>query len=192
LLQFLCDGQQYIVSGTHEEIKKPYTWRNGRDLTNTPRSELPEIDGGEAHVFFRECCDLLVRDLNYTLTYRFGRPIGNGQGKTASGTDSVDIVDVDDIEAMLASALGSEFNAVYCHVTPKLFSRGWHTNEFVNYLHGHFMQRAQILNLPWKNKAEKQRKVLIGRVMSTLKYVAKDYDHHTGEIPLWVAPEFSG
>jgi hypothetical protein len=187
LLQFLCDGQQYIVSGTHEDIKKPYTWRNGRDLTNTPRSELPEINGDEAHAFFRECCDLLVRDLSYTLTNKFGRPIGNGQNKTASSTDDVD---PDGIEAMLASVLGGEFNAVYCHVAPKLFCRGWHPNEVVNYLHSHFMQRAQILNLPWKNKAEKQRKVLIGRVKSTLKYLAKDYDHHSGEIPPWVAPEF--
>ena len=183
LLQFLCDGQQFICHGTHPDTGKPYTWRNGHDLTNTPRSELPEIDGDEARALFRECCDLLVRDFGYTLTDRFG---GNGQ----DNLNKADAVDTDDIETLLMSAVGGNFNAIYCHVAPKLLCRSWHPDEVIDYLHGHFMQRAQVLGLSWKDKTEKQRAVLTGRVKSTLKFLAKDYDHHTGEIPPWVAPEF--
>ena len=202
LLQFLCDGQQFICHGTHQGTGKPYSWRNGRDLTNTLRSALPEIEGTEAQAFFCECCKYLVSEFGYTLTDRFGKAVpnvdtahdrkaGNGHDKAAA-VANIDIdADIDaDIETILTSAVGGNFNAIYCHVAPKLFCRGWHPDEVINYLHGHFMRRAQILGLPWKDKAEKQRAVLTGRVKATLKYLAKGFDHHSGEIPLWVAPEF--
>jgi hypothetical protein len=152
LLQFLCDGQQFICHGTHQSTGKPYAWRNGRDLTNTPRSALPEIEGTEARTFFDECCEHLVTEFGYVLTDRFGNRTGNGHDKAAADIDT----DAD-IETILASAVAGKFNAIYCYVAPKLFRRGWHPNEIINYLHRHFLQRAQILDLPWKDKAEKKR-----------------------------------
>jgi hypothetical protein len=111
LLQFLGDGQQFICHGIHEDIKKPYTWRGGRDLTNTPRAELPEINSDEARAFFRECCDLLVKEFGYIFTDALGNPTGNGHD-AAAATSTADINLDADIETLLASMTTGNFNAV--------------------------------------------------------------------------------
>ena len=41
-VEILCDGQQVVISGIHPDTQKPYYW-SGKDLLETPLSELPEI-----------------------------------------------------------------------------------------------------------------------------------------------------
>ena len=41
-IEFLCDGQQFVVAGTHPDTGSPYTWRD-RDLMSTSLMELPVV-----------------------------------------------------------------------------------------------------------------------------------------------------
>jgi hypothetical protein len=54
-IEFLGDGQQYVVAGIHPDTGKPYSWHAGRSPETTPRDDLPEIAEKEA----RELVDYL-------------------------------------------------------------------------------------------------------------------------------------
>ena len=78
-IEFLCDGQQVVAFGIHEDTKKPYSWHAGRDPTNIPRSELPVVDDATA--------DQLMADIHALLLargYRVYEPKPNGHDKAAA------------------------------------------------------------------------------------------------------------
>jgi hypothetical protein len=61
--EFLCDGQQFVVAGTHPDTLQPYRWwPKDRDLTTVPRDALPPIDEGAARALVEDLASLLVNE----------------------------------------------------------------------------------------------------------------------------------
>jgi hypothetical protein len=66
-LEFLCDGQQFIVAGIHPDTRQPYRWwPKDRDLTTVPRAALPHIDEGAARALVEDLASLLVNEHGFT------------------------------------------------------------------------------------------------------------------------------
>jgi putative DNA primase/helicase len=68
-LEFLCDGQQFVVHGVHPDTQQPYTWLDGA-LWEVNYNDLPIITAEEALTLAKEIAALLVRDYGYTLPKR--------------------------------------------------------------------------------------------------------------------------
>jgi Bifunctional DNA primase/polymerase, N-terminal len=68
-LEFLGDGQQFIVHGVHPDTHAPYRWwPAGRDLTTVPRNALPRIDEAGARALVDDLVALLLcDDFGFTL-----------------------------------------------------------------------------------------------------------------------------
>jgi hypothetical protein len=65
-IEFLGDGQQCAILGTHPDTRRPYSWYGG-DLFGTSRSDLPVISGEEeARALAEDMADLLVTKYGYT------------------------------------------------------------------------------------------------------------------------------
>src|SRR5262249_46489693 len=58
-LEFLADGQQAVVDGTHPDTGKPYVWFGGNPL-ETPLGELPYIREGDARRLIDDAAELLA------------------------------------------------------------------------------------------------------------------------------------
>jgi hypothetical protein len=68
-LEFLCDGQQFIVAGIHPDTRQPYRWwPKDRDLATVPRAALPHIDEGAARALVEDLAAMLVNE------HGFARP----------------------------------------------------------------------------------------------------------------------
>jgi hypothetical protein len=65
-IEFLCDGQQFVVAGEHPDIHQPYHWL-GRELWTVPREDLPSISGAEARELVGEIVEMLCRQHGYTI-----------------------------------------------------------------------------------------------------------------------------
>jgi hypothetical protein len=79
-IEFLCDGQQLVVSGVHPQTGKPYGWFGG-ELSETPREDLPDIREDEARALVDHLVDnILVRDFGYKRAP--SRPKSNGGAGT--------------------------------------------------------------------------------------------------------------
>jgi hypothetical protein len=66
-LEFLCDGQQFIVAGIHPDTRRPYRWwPKDRDLTTVPRAALPHIDEAAARALVEDLTALLVNEHGFT------------------------------------------------------------------------------------------------------------------------------
>jgi hypothetical protein len=186
-IEMLGRGQQFIVDGIHETTGRPYAWRNGRDLTNTIRDDLPGITAAEAREFVQDICNALIDEMGY-------RKIDDGpvtsDGRNAGGNGHDTTLD-DDVVALLATMSHGSINDTQRSVIAKLIWRGWHPDSIVDLVTEHTIRRARALNLRWKDKVEKERRVVAGRVRSTLKNLfTNDYDHAGGEIPPWLAAAF--
>src|SRR4029077_7779540 len=65
-LEFLGDGQQFIVAGIHPDTKRPYSWNGGGEIGAVMRSELPEITEAEARELIEDSADLLTTQFGYS------------------------------------------------------------------------------------------------------------------------------
>ena len=83
-LEFLADGQQFIVDGIHPETLKPYVWFGG-SLLEIKRAELPYIHPEEAKALFDDAVRLLVEEFGYRL--RTERRNGAGAEAHQAGAD---------------------------------------------------------------------------------------------------------
>ena len=57
-IEFLCDGQQFVVAGTHPDTGSPYTWRD-RDLMGTSLMELPVVRESDIEALLQRCAEEL-------------------------------------------------------------------------------------------------------------------------------------
>jgi hypothetical protein len=64
-IEFLANGQQFIVDGRHPNINRDYQWFGGSPLT-VPRAELPPIDAVTAAALVGELTAMLV-ERGYTV-----------------------------------------------------------------------------------------------------------------------------
>jgi hypothetical protein len=65
-IEFLCDGQQFVVAGVHPDIHQPYHWL-GRELWTVPREDLPTISGAEARELVDEIVEMLCQHYGYRI-----------------------------------------------------------------------------------------------------------------------------
>jgi hypothetical protein len=63
-IEFLGDGQQVVVDGTHPDTKLPYRWYGG-ELTAVHRDNLPEIDYERARKLVDDIVALLIEQHGY-------------------------------------------------------------------------------------------------------------------------------
>jgi hypothetical protein len=78
-IEFLCNGQQFVVDGIHPDTGKPYSWPLGSPL-KIKHEDLPYISAEEAQQLVDDVVELLVRDFGYVR--KASRPKkrrGNGQ-----------------------------------------------------------------------------------------------------------------
>ena len=63
-IEFLCDGQQFVVAGTHPDTGSPYTWRD-RDLMRTSLMELPVVCESDIEALLQRCAEELKVKLGW-------------------------------------------------------------------------------------------------------------------------------
>ena len=63
-IEFLCDGQQFVVAGTHPDTGSPYTWRD-RDLMRTSLMELPVVRESDIEALLQRCAEELKVKLGW-------------------------------------------------------------------------------------------------------------------------------
>jgi hypothetical protein len=76
-IEFLCDGQQFVVAGVHPDIHQPYQWL-GRELWTVPREDLPTISGGEARDLVDEIVEMLCQHYGYRIKTASAPPKAHG------------------------------------------------------------------------------------------------------------------
>jgi hypothetical protein len=63
-IEFLCDGQQFVVSGTHPDTGSPYSWRD-LSLTQVSLAELPVVTESAVGTFLDLCVEELRAKLGW-------------------------------------------------------------------------------------------------------------------------------
>ena len=63
-IEFLCDGQQFVVAGTHPDTGSLYTWRD-RDLMGTSLMELPVVRENDIEGLLQHCAEELKVKLGW-------------------------------------------------------------------------------------------------------------------------------
>jgi hypothetical protein len=78
-IEFLADGEQVVVAGSHPDTQQPYRWSNG-GLEQVKHGDLPYIRETEARALVWAIVEMLCRDFGYK--HAPGRKSPNG-GKPA-------------------------------------------------------------------------------------------------------------
>jgi len=87
-IEFLGEGQQVVVAGTHPDTKQPYTWFGG-EPGQIALADLPYIREAEARQLVDDVVELLVRDFGYTRApERRKRPKQQHKGNYAGHEDA--------------------------------------------------------------------------------------------------------
>src|SRR5262249_4450905 len=85
-IEFLGNGQQFVVAGIHPGTKQPYRWHGG-ELGAVKPEDLPYTREPEARALVVDLIELLVHDFGYTRAPgRPGKGGGNG-GDRGGGAD---------------------------------------------------------------------------------------------------------
>jgi Family of unknown function (DUF5906)/Bifunctional DNA primase/polymerase, N-terminal len=130
-IEFLGDGQQFIVDGWHPDSKREYEWLGGTPLV-IPRAELPPIDASAAAALVNELTTMLVKRLGYTIVGAVkAKPTPNGgmTGAVAAGRPASD-------EDQLIDAIktGTSLHDPLRELSAKYIGAGMHPGYAVNRL----------------------------------------------------------
>jgi AAA domain len=74
-LEFLGDGQQYVMHGRHPDTKAPYTWASDLSPATVGRDEIPTIDGPNAEALVDALVAMLESDFEFKVA---NNPAPNG------------------------------------------------------------------------------------------------------------------
>jgi hypothetical protein len=181
-LEFLGEGQQVVVHGTHPDTGKPYSWHGNRGPDTVARELLPPIDEAEAHRLIGHCADILVQQFGFT---EVAAVSANGGAHVGSERGPVDA------EAELAAMTPDNVNDVHIRAIPSLLWRAINPNDVVTQVAAATMAMAQRHGLKeWCGETE-ARDYVTPRVKSALKNLFMEkYDPASGEIPPWLCPEW--
>ena len=170
-LEFLGEGQQYVIDGIHPDTGRPYAWHGDRSPLNTPREDLPEIDEKEARALW----DYLADDV---LCQRFGY-----ERTTRSKKKTDAPVDVD--KGFATMAPGSINDTAYKSNSAALLQRGEHPDDVVRRLVDEVMIKA-----PTEWTREKEEKRAYASVSSTLNWLLHECPGTPDTPPHWLHGEF--
>jgi hypothetical protein len=194
-IEMLAHGQQFIVDGIHPDTGRPYSWHAERNLLNTPRHDLPEINEAEAQSLVHLAAEMLVEKFGFQVDHGNGADMfagsTNGGGRTNGKTGAV--YDSDgrlDVEATLAAMQpsGASVNEIQPRVILSLLQKATPPTEVIDTVVDATMDMAKRNGLPWTREVE--LKCVNARVDCDLKKLQGEYDYRTGEIPRWLAEEF--
>jgi hypothetical protein len=76
-IEFLCDGQQVVVDGTHPDTGKPYSWHGG-DPGRIAHQDLPHLTQADARQLVDDAVKVLVGQFGFRLSEQFSKPRANG------------------------------------------------------------------------------------------------------------------
>jgi hypothetical protein len=186
-IEFLGKGQQFIGAGDHQDTGEPYTYRHGRDLTNTRRDEMPEITPAEAREFFQDVCNALIDELGY-------RKVGDDLITQNDSDDLITQNDSDeeliecrhvDIEGELATIRPGTCNETQIRVVPALVWRGLDLDEIHEIVLDATIKGVQP---EWAHKTRDQLATeLRSRMLSTMRNLfTNKYDPMSGVVPPWL------
>ena len=88
-VEVLCDGQQFVAEGIHEDTQQPYHWASGVCLLNVAHEHLPLVDEELAHRFVTEVGKIMAA-AGWAEVGAQGKPKSNGKanGKPHRSADS--------------------------------------------------------------------------------------------------------
>jgi AAA domain-containing protein/bifunctional DNA primase/polymerase-like protein len=176
-IEVLGDGQQLVVDGTHPTTGKPYYWPGGYCPGNIPWSDLPEINGDEAHSLATLVTEMLIE--------KFGFQEAAQSTKENKARGPVDA----EAELAAMAPTGKMVNHVQTRVIPSLLRRALSPQAVLETVVDATMAMAAKHGLDWTR--EREIKDVTSRINSGLKLVQEGYDATEGTIPDWLAPEFT-
>src|SRR5262249_6944512 len=77
-VEILCDGQQVVAFGIHEDTKKDYAWPRGAPGAQIKLKDLPYLSADDASLLMMAVVEMLVRDHGYEIDE--GEHGANGTG----------------------------------------------------------------------------------------------------------------
>jgi putative DNA primase/helicase len=83
-VEVLCDGQQFVAEGIHEDTHQPYRWADNVDLLSAAHEHLPLVDEALARRFIAEASKIMER-AGWT---RVGSDKTNGKGNNRNGGET--------------------------------------------------------------------------------------------------------
>jgi hypothetical protein len=86
-IEFLANGQQFIIDGIHPDTRKPYSWHGGSPL-DTKHEALPFISQADAYALFNDAIELLITEYGYKRADDQTRKTHNNGKADAGGTGS--------------------------------------------------------------------------------------------------------
>jgi hypothetical protein len=89
------DGQQSMAHGYNPDAKRDYFWKDGRDLTNTPRSELPKTNPQEIIELLNYIDAAVAEQFNWTRYYGDNNTAGAATGNDKDSDEERDPFDAD-------------------------------------------------------------------------------------------------
>jgi hypothetical protein len=130
-IEFLADGEQVVVAGTHPETQRVYSWSNG-GLEQIKLEELPYIREAEARALVDAIVEMLCRDFGYKRAPARPKDKQNG-AKPHDGGGGGDR----DWGALTENILtGRELHDSITIFAAKLVASGMNSGAAVNYLRG--------------------------------------------------------
>jgi hypothetical protein len=177
-LEFLGAGQQYVVDGTHPDIRKPYAWAADRSPINTPRSSLPGINAEDARKLFDHCCDRLIEEFGYT------------EITSPSNDHTEDGEKYDPIKALRTMHPSSAGAAeTQCSAIMSLVNRAHHPDEIQDIVVTETMKVADAAGLGWTRDVEE--KAVAPRLFWAIKTLCGRHNpEEHGDIPAWLNADF--
>lgn len=101
VIEVLCDGQQFVAYGIHQDTKKPYQWPFD-EIADTPVDCLPEINEEKARAFVDAAYDLLPERLRTSrlgpdMSGEFDGPYGDLKGTFDAVKAALDFIPNNDL-----------------------------------------------------------------------------------------------
>ena len=177
-LEFLGNGQQYVVDGTHPAIHKPYAWAADRSPINTPRSALPTVSAEDARKLFEHCCERLIAEFGYT---EITSP-GNDHAGDGEKYDPIKA-----LRTMHPSSAGAA--ETQCSAIMSLLNKQHHPDEVRDIVVTQTMSVADAAGLGWTRDVEE--KAVAPRLLWAIKTLCSRHDpEEHGDIPAWLNTDF--
>jgi RecA-family ATPase len=180
-IEFLGDGQQVVVHGTHPDTNAPYSWHGDISPWAMQHADLVEIDEAEAHAFLDFVADTLKEEFGFERVTD-----GNGHDTHVPLPDGNS--DFSALDTASKADAGGITNEVQCHLIPHFLRLGEHPHDVLVRVVVETMAHAGT-RLGWNETEEV--KCVVRRILSAYRnLLLKDYDPASGAIPDWLPGEF--
>jgi AAA domain/Bifunctional DNA primase/polymerase, N-terminal len=179
--EFLGDGQQVVITGSHPDTRKPYAWCGGYAPGVIPWRDLPEIDAAEAENLLNFIAEMLAEKFGFR--EREHEP----QADSTAGAPGGGPLDVDAALAAMQPN-GASVNDTQSRVILSLLQRAIHPADVITRIVDATIELADRAGLGWSR--EKEERKVYERVKCDLNKLTAEHRVGAGGIPPWLAGEF--